>query len=65
MKSEVNNCERTSPNRWANKKLDELGFVGRGKSKHHPRNDISLYGGNYPFVQTGDVKALRRGIDRF
>jgi len=37
-------------------KLDELGFVGRGKSKHRPRNDPSLYGGQYPFVQTGDVK---------
>ena len=37
-------------------KLDELGFVGRGKSKHRPRNDPSLYGGEYPFVQTGDVK---------
>nr|WP_314899151.1 restriction endonuclease subunit S [uncultured Deefgea sp.] len=38
-------------------KLDELGTVGRGKSKHRPRNDPSLYGGPYPFFQTGDVKA--------
>lgn len=37
-------------------KLDQLGFVGRGKSKHRPRNDPSLYGGDYPFFQTGDVK---------
>ena len=37
-------------------KLDELGSVGRGKSKHRPRNDPTLYGGQYPFVQTGDVK---------
>ncbi|MEN5128086.1 restriction endonuclease subunit S [Pseudomonas alloputida] len=37
-------------------KLDQLGFVGRGKSKHRPRNDPSLYGGEYPFFQTGDVK---------
>ena len=36
--------------------LSELGFVGRGKSKHRPRNDPSLYGGKYPFIQTGDVK---------
>lgn len=36
--------------------LDQLGFVGRGKSKHRPRNDESLYGGDYPFIQTGDVK---------
>jgi type I restriction enzyme S subunit len=37
-------------------RLDELGFVGRGKSKHRPRNDPVLYGGRYPFIQTGDVK---------
>ena len=35
----------------------DLGTIGRGKSKHRPRNDSKLYGGVYPFVQTGDVKA--------
>ncbi len=29
---------------------------GRGKSKHRPRNDPRLYGGPYPFIQTGDVR---------
>lgn len=42
---------------WSYKKLDELGFVGRGRSRNRPRNDPSLYGGPYPFFQTGDVKA--------
>lgn len=42
---------------WNEHKLDELGKVGRGKSKHRPRNDASLYGGKYPFIQTGDIKA--------
>ncbi len=37
-------------------KLNELGSVNRGKSKHRPRNDPELYGGRYPFIQTGDVK---------
>jgi len=37
-------------------KLNELGTVNRGKSKHRPRNDPDLYGGEYPFIQTGDVK---------
>lgn len=37
-------------------KLNELGSVGRGKSKHRPRNDPILYNGLYPFFQTGDVK---------
>jgi len=46
-----------SRKRWPSHKLDDLGFVGRGKSKHRPRNAPSLYGGSYPFFQTGDIKA--------
>jgi len=42
--------------RWTERRLDELGFVGRGKSKHRPRDAEHLYGGPYPFIQTGDVK---------
>ena len=42
---------------WKPCKLDELGFVGRGKSRHRPRNAEFLYGGQYPFFQTGDIKA--------
>ena len=47
------------------KKLNDLGFVGRGKSKHRPRNDPSLYGGNYPFIQTGDVKRANFYISEY
>lgn len=36
--------------------LNKLGSVNRGKSKHRPRNDPALYGGDYPFIQTGDIK---------
>lgn len=42
---------------WKLAKLNELGFVGRGKSRHRPRNAAFLYGGRYPFFQTGDIKA--------
>lgn len=42
---------------WSYRKLNELGTIGRGKSRHRPRNDPSLYGGQYPFIQTADVKA--------
>ena len=42
--------------KWELKTLDELGFVGRGKSRHRPRNANHLYGGNYPFIQTGDIQ---------
>ena len=44
------------PEGWEVKKLEELGILARGKSKHRPRNDPSLYGGDYPFIQTGEVK---------
>ena len=37
--------------------LDELGEISRGRSRHRQRDDESLYGGRYPFVQTGDVKS--------
>jgi len=43
--------------KWKSAKLNELGFVGRGKSRHRPRNASFLYGGPYPFFQTGDIKA--------
>ena len=35
--------------------LPELGEFGRGISKHRPRNDPKLLGGEYPLIQTGDV----------
>jgi type I restriction enzyme S subunit len=37
--------------------LPELGEFGRGISKHRPRNDPNLLGGEYPLIQTGDVAA--------
>lgn len=45
--------------RWI--RLPELGDLDRGKSKHRPRNDPALFGGDFPFVQTGEV----RGADRY
>ena len=41
---------------WDYKTLDQLGEISRGRSKHRPRNDSSLFGGKYPFIQTADVK---------
>jgi hypothetical protein len=52
---------------WKPKRLNELGFVGRGKSRHRPRNDARLYGGQYPFIQTADIMTVdqQRGIGPF
>ena len=41
---------------WEKKTLDQLGSISRGKSKHRPRNDPKLFCGQYPFIQTSDVK---------
>ncbi|MCR1838389.1 restriction endonuclease subunit S [Pasteurella caecimuris] len=39
------------------KTLEEVALdFGRGKSKHRPRNDERLYGGDIPFIQTGDIR---------
>lgn len=35
--------------------LPDLGEFGRGVSKHRPRNDPKLLGGEYPLIQTGDI----------
>ena len=44
------------PKGWEWCRLPEIGELSRGKSKHRPRNDATLYkDGKYPLVQTGDV----------
>lgn len=41
---------------WPERPLDAFGTVARGRSRHRPRNDPSLYGGDIPFIQTAEVK---------
>ena len=51
---------------WAYKSLKDISLdFGRGKSKHRPRNDSSLYDGEYPFIQTGDVRNSEHIITNF
>ena len=44
------------PEGWVWATLSQVGWLDRGKSKHRPRNAPHLYGGPYPFVQTGDIR---------
>ena len=54
------------PKEWRYIALKCLGDLGRGKSKHRPRNDPKLFvEGKYPFIQTGDVKAATNYITTF
>ena len=45
----------TNEKGWELRKLKELGELGRGVSKHRPRNAPELLGGSMPLIQTGDV----------
>lgn len=55
------------PENWTWARFSEIGLFARGKSKHRPRNDLRLFsGGQYPFVQTGDVSnSVGKGIYTF
>ncbi|MFM7853281.1 MAG: restriction endonuclease subunit S, partial [Flammeovirgaceae bacterium] len=51
---------------WEKKKLQDVAKVfGRGKSKHRPRNWEGLYGGDYPFIQTGEVRNASKYISSY
>jgi type I restriction enzyme S subunit len=51
---------------WDKKTLQDVAKVfGRGKSKHRPRNWEGLYGGEYPFIQTGEVRNANKFIRNY
>ena len=45
----------TIPADWEVVRLEEVAKVERGKFAHRPRNEPRFYGGDVPFIQTGDV----------
>ena len=54
------------PQEWQYIALSNLGDLGRGKSKHRPRNDPKLFeDGKYPFLQTSEVKSAKRYITEY
>jgi type I restriction enzyme S subunit len=50
------------PKEWEVVTLEEVADVARGKFTHRPRNDPAFYGGSFPFIQTGDVTAVKGGF---
>lgn len=50
------------PEGWVWASLSQVGWLDRGKSKHRPRNAEHLYGGSYPFVQTGEIRSADQYI---
>lgn len=50
---------------WEEKQLNDIAIeFGRGKSKHRPRNWEGLYGGDFPFIQTGEVRNAKKYISK-
>ena len=43
------------PTEWEVVRLGEVAEVERGKFAHRPRNEPRFYGGEIPFIQTGDI----------
>lgn len=53
------------PLSWKYSKLGFIGNIERGKSKHRPRNDSRLFGGSYPFIQTGEIRNSNVVIQKY
>lgn len=53
------------PEHWQVQQIKRTCEIVRGKFTHRPRNDPAFYGGEYPFVQTGDITAARKYIHTY
>ncbi|MEX9756931.1 restriction endonuclease subunit S [Providencia vermicola] len=53
------------PNGWSIQKLEQIATVERGKFSARPRNDPKYFGGNIPFVQTGDIAAAKTYLQNY
>ncbi len=43
------------PDGWCWAAMSQIGILDRGRSRHRPRDASFLYGGSYPFIQTGEI----------
>ena len=50
------------PAHWDVMRIAQTSDIVRGQFTHRPRNDPSLYDGDWPFIQTGDVARARKEI---
>lgn len=50
---------------WQNEYLGNLANLERGKFTHRPRNDPKFYGGQFPFIQTGDITESAEIIKKY
>ena len=50
---------------WQTYKLEKLGTLQRGRSRHRPRYAYHLYRGKYPFIQTGEIREAQKYVQKF
>ena len=55
----------TIPSHWKVQQIKRRCNILRGKFSHRPRNDPAFYGGEYPFIQTGDITAAAKYIQSY
>ena len=53
------------PQHWEVRRVKQTTRILRGKFSHRPRNDASLYDGQYPFIQTGVVAQASKLITSY
>ncbi|KFB71806.1 MAG: EcoKI restriction-modification system protein HsdS [Candidatus Accumulibacter phosphatis] len=53
------------PQHWQVRRVKQATRILRGKFSHRPRNDASLYDGQYPFIQTGVVAQASKFITSY
>jgi len=53
------------PYEWSEMALQEIAILARGKFSARPRNDPKFFGGEIPFVQTGDVRKARVDLKEY
>mgnify|MGYP002682456623 CR=1 FL=1 len=53
------------PKEWDLFRLKHISNIIRGKFSHRPRNDPSLYDGEFPFIQTGDIAQASKYVTTF
>ncbi len=47
---------------WVSRLLSDVAAIARGKFGYRPRNDPRFYGGQFPFIQIGDISNSNRYI---
>lgn len=60
----VNELSLVNNTNYPVKKLGEVANMQRGRFGHRPRNDPKFYGGEYPFIQTGNVVEASKSNSR-